>query len=116
MKPNSIASLVFPVKSIDTSAKFYETLGFRMGARDDNRLTFYINWFSVIFVEMDDMKPATDIGPYICIKVDDVDEYHRGVLDAGFVPVSEPRDWPWGRREFTLNDPDGYKLTFFQKI
>lgn len=33
----------------------------------------------------------------------------------GMKPSSEPRDWPWGRREFVLRDPDGYKLVFFKK-
>jgi len=54
-------------------------------------------------------------GLFLYIKVDDVDEFYQGVLAKGLKPSSEPRDWPWGNREFALRDPDGYKLVFFNK-
>jgi catechol 2,3-dioxygenase-like lactoylglutathione lyase family enzyme len=46
-----------------------------------------------------------------CMTTQDVDllakriESHGGTLDQ------EPRDHPWGMRDFALTDPDGYKIT-----
>jgi len=47
--------------------------------------------------------------------VDDADASYQEVVAKGIKPSSEPRDWPWGNREFVVRDPDGYKLVFFQK-
>ena len=54
-------------------------------------------------------------GIYINCSVADVDEFYEGVKAKGLTPSSEPRDWPWGNREFVMRDPDGYKLVFFAK-
>ncbi|MHB1865000.1 MAG: VOC family protein [Candidatus Saccharimonadales bacterium] len=54
-------------------------------------------------------------GLFIYISVDNVDEFYNGLIDKGLKPSSEPRDWPWGNREFVIRDPDGYKLVFFKK-
>ncbi|HSX45042.1 MAG TPA: VOC family protein [Candidatus Saccharimonadales bacterium] len=126
MKPNSIAGFVCYVKDLDKTAKFYETLGFRFGKREGNRLTCYVNWFRVDFIAQDEEDKAEfqkealadnkGAGIYINIKVDNVDEYHKSALAEGLKPSSEPRDWPWGNREFVMRDPDGYKLVFFQKL
>ena len=52
---------------------------------------------------------------FVYISVDDVDEFYRGLAQKGLKPSSEPRDWPWGNREFVIRDPDGYKLVFFKR-
>jgi len=49
------------------------------------------------------------------ISVQSVDEFYEAMLAKGLKPSSEPLDFPWGRREFVLADPDGYKLVFFSK-
>lgn len=54
-------------------------------------------------------------GVFLSIKVDDADASYQEVVAKGIKPSSEPRDWPWGNREFVVRDPDGYKLVFFQK-
>jgi len=43
-----------------------------------------------------------------------VDAKYAELVAAGITPRSEPRDWPWGNREFIVKDPDGYKLCFWQ--
>lgn len=52
----------------------------------------------------------------IYLIVDDVDETYKELLEKGLKPSSEPRDWPWGNREFVIRDPDGYKLVFYREI
>ncbi len=126
MKINSISGLVCYVKDLDKTAKFYEDLGFRFGKRETHQLKCYVNWFSVDFIETGSEDKAEfkteanaepkGAGIYVYIKVDDVDEFYQGVIKKKMKPSSEPKDWPWGNREFVLRDPDGYKLVFFQKL
>jgi Glyoxalase/Bleomycin resistance protein/Dioxygenase superfamily len=48
------------------------------------------------------------------MKVDDIDEFHAGLLALGLTPDGEPHKQRSGR-EFQLRDPDGYALAFFGK-
>jgi len=41
----------------------------------------------------------------------DIDEIAARIKAAGGKLESEPADMPWGTRQFTLADPDGFKLT-----
>ena len=125
MKPKSVSGLGFYVQDIARTAAFYEALGFRVGERRDDYLKVYLNWFWMQFkAESAESNPEftkeaqaepKGAGLYINIAVDDVDAFYQGVLAVGMKPSSEPRDWPWGNREFALRDPDGYKLIFFAK-
>lgn len=66
--------------------------------------------------EKDAFSEQKGAGLYIYINVDNIDGYYQGLVDKGYKPSSEPRDWPWGNREFVLRDPDRYKLCFYQEI
>jgi catechol 2,3-dioxygenase-like lactoylglutathione lyase family enzyme len=127
-KIKSISGLLFCVKDLDDTKEFYEKLGFRFASETEGYLKGYINWFWVEFVPLDKVEPTlfqkiADIedvkgkgaGLFIELNVDNVDEFYDELKSKGLKPSSEPRDWPWGRREFVLRDPDGYKLVFFQK-
>lgn len=54
-------------------------------------------------------------GQYLHISVEDVDEYYKKLLGNGLKPLGEPQDYPWGSREFVIQDPNGYKLVFFKR-
>ena len=45
--------------------------------------------------------------PDLSIEVDDLDETHRRVLEAGYTPIYGPVTEPWGVRRFFLRDPLG---------
>jgi catechol 2,3-dioxygenase-like lactoylglutathione lyase family enzyme len=109
----SISALVFYVKDLNKSKKFYEDLGFRFGTPKGDYLIAYINWFSV------ELHPGnaqnTGGGAQTQLSVDDVDEFYEEVKSKGFKPEGEPKDNPIGRREFMLLDPDDYRLVFFTK-
>ena len=115
MKISSISGLVYAAKDLDATAKFYETLGFRPGKRDDGQLTCYVNWFWLTFTLDAEAGQEPGTGPGLYLKVDDIDDFYGAVLANGFAPVDEPRKDRSGRREFTLLDPDGHKLVFFTK-
>jgi uncharacterized glyoxalase superfamily protein PhnB len=46
-----------------------------------------------------------------CTTTRDVDALARGIKARGGKLDSEPKDQPWGSRDFTLTDPDGFKIT-----
>jgi catechol 2,3-dioxygenase-like lactoylglutathione lyase family enzyme len=116
MKVNSISGITCQVEDLGRAAEFYETIGFRRGKQEPDRVTFYVNWFFVTLVAQDQTEAqAKGAGLFLYIKVDDVEEFHRAVLSKGLKPAGEPERQPSGNREFVLRDPDGYNLVFFQK-
>ncbi|MEO1265785.1 MAG: VOC family protein, partial [Pseudomonadota bacterium] len=51
------------------------------------------------------------------IKTDDVDALHAACEGHGIVhPQGSLEDKPYGLREFTVRDPDGNNVTFYQRI
>jgi catechol 2,3-dioxygenase-like lactoylglutathione lyase family enzyme len=113
---NSISGITCQVEDVARAAEFYETIGFRRGKEEPDRVTFYVNWFFVTLVAQDQADlPAKGAGLFLYIKVDDVEDFHKAVLSRGLKPAGEPERQPSGNREFVLRDPDGYKLVFFQK-
>lgn len=116
MKINSISGLTYRVRDLDTTVSFYESLGFRIGKREDGEATCYVNWFWVKFVEdADGAETDVEVGPTLYLKVDDIDDCYGHVVANGHVPSTEPRKKRAGGREFFLDDPDGNTLAFFAK-
>jgi catechol 2,3-dioxygenase-like lactoylglutathione lyase family enzyme len=125
MKPNSISGLTYYVEDLARTAAFYETIGFRRGKEEAGRATFYVNWFFVTLVALDEEEDAElrkaaegatkGAGVLLHVKVDDIEDFHKAVRSKGMKPSSEPQAGPSGNREFVLRDPDGYKLVFFEK-
>jgi catechol 2,3-dioxygenase-like lactoylglutathione lyase family enzyme len=117
MKPNSISGITCYVEDLPKTAEFYDSLGFRRGKEEPDRVTFYVNWFFVTFIAQDReaVLPNKGSGLFLYIKVDDVEDFHKAVLSSGMKPEGEPELRRPGSREFVLRDPDGYKLAFFQK-
>jgi predicted enzyme related to lactoylglutathione lyase len=115
MKVNSISGMTYQVQDLSRAAEFYETIGFRRGKEESDRVTFYVNWFFVTLVEGRTRARTKGAGVFLYIKVDDIEEFHRAVLSEGLKPGGEPERQPSGNQEFVLQDPDGYNLVFFQK-
>jgi catechol 2,3-dioxygenase-like lactoylglutathione lyase family enzyme len=53
-------------------------------------------------------------GTWLCIFMDDVDGYYERIKKLGAEIVSEPKDEPWGMREFHVRDPNQHVLRFGQ--
>jgi catechol 2,3-dioxygenase-like lactoylglutathione lyase family enzyme len=114
MKLSSISGITYPVSDIQKTAEFYEALGFRTGKQDATHLTCYVNWFWVNFVAAGQQQnPNADMSLHL--KVENADEFYQGVIAKGMKPDGEPKGKASTGREFSLRDPDGYKLVFFEK-
>jgi uncharacterized glyoxalase superfamily protein PhnB len=46
-----------------------------------------------------------------CATVQNVDRLAEGIKARGGTLLQEPRDEPWGGRDFAVADPDGFKIT-----
>jgi catechol 2,3-dioxygenase-like lactoylglutathione lyase family enzyme len=110
MKLNSISGLAFYVADPAKTAEFYESLGFFIEKREADYVMIRLNWFWAEFRK----GQASPGGPLVYVSVADIDEFYQGVIVRHIQPDGEPKEYS-GRREFSLVDPDGYKLVFFQK-
>ena len=119
-----ISSVLLWVQENTLSEKFYKKVGFEVVGSDDRHSVVSLGGFEIVLVSMRDEEPFTHDsmagekgkGMYIYIAADDVDAAYQQLLDKGIEPVTKPRDWEWGNREFILKDPDGYKLCFWQPL
>lgn len=119
-----VTNLVLWVQENKLSEKFYKKLGFEIVRSDDYHSLVSLKGFGVDLVTMrdddmfakDSMSADKGRGMYIYIYVDDVDSTYAELIRLKLNANTEPKDWPWGNREFIIKDPDGYKLCFWQHI
>ncbi len=116
-----ITNILFWVQENKLSEKFYKKLGFGVVHSDDDHSVVSLGDFKIDLVSMRDEDPFTKDsmagdkgrGVYVYIHADDVDETYKIFVTSGINPATQPKDWPWGNREFIVKDPDGYKLCFW---
>lgn len=118
--------LTFYVQDIHASQAFYEMVGFSVEKQADHLLFAKIDNLELHIVDAKFEKKKEFVseaqsdlkggGLYINIEVKNVDTFYKYVQEQDIKTSSAPRDWPWGRREFVLRDPDGYKFVFFHRL
>jgi uncharacterized glyoxalase superfamily protein PhnB len=121
-----IDSLMLYVTDVKKSAVFYKMLGFTAEETKKEYAAVSIGHFQLHFHDKnavpgpyfrkESLAEPKGTGLYVYIAVNKIDAYYRSLLDKGVVTSTEPRDWPWGNREFVVRDPDMYKLVFYEKI
>ena len=119
-----ITQLLLWTQENKLSEKFYKKLGFDVVRSDDDISIVSLEGFRITIINMrDEDMFARDAlggekgrGMYIYISVDDVDAMHKELTQKGIEPITQPKDWRWGNREFIVKDPDGYKLCFWQRM
>lgn len=125
MKLKGASGYACVVTDLDKTAEFYQKLGLEIKSKSADRLVIYLNWYRIdLFTVGAGDSPSLQAeaslgdkgsGVYLYFSVDDVDETYRELSAQGLEPDAEPRDEPWGNREFIVRDPDGYKLVFFKR-
>jgi catechol 2,3-dioxygenase-like lactoylglutathione lyase family enzyme len=98
------------VSDVSRSRKFYgETLGWRLGT-DEEGVAGFAFGSGYLVLHADDRPPSARRyagGMHVEVQVEDVAAEHARLARLG-VEVSELRDQPWGERNFSFSDPDGY--------
>ena len=68
-----------------------------------------------------EMLQSTSLPPndsfYLYIKVEDVEELWRHLSGKiGLDKIEDLQTQPWGHRNFSIRDPNGYRLKFFSEL
>jgi catechol 2,3-dioxygenase-like lactoylglutathione lyase family enzyme len=115
-------STLFYASDLKATADFYRKFGFDVQeSADGTRIK--MGDFTLAFIDENatqiknesGMKPK-GLGIYTYVEVDDVDAHFAFVKQNGVAPRTEPKTWPWGKREFVVKDPDGYKMVFYSPV
>ena len=111
----------FTVDDVDRSLAWYrDVMGFAVGERwEDNGTLMGVELKAgdvVFMIGQDDWKKGRNrekgVGFRLyCQTTQDVDKMAEGIRSRGGTLVQEPRDEEWGGRAFTVDDPDGFKIT-----
>ena len=115
------ASPSFTVNDLDRSLGWYrDVVGFAVDERweqDGKLMGVSLKAGKVVFmIGQDDWKKGRDRKKgegfrLYCETKQDVDTLAKGIVARGGILESGPQDQPWGTRDFTLSDPDGFKIT-----
>jgi uncharacterized glyoxalase superfamily protein PhnB len=90
-----------------------EAFGFRVRLRIADHRVQLVHGDGAVVVAQGSGRPASDS---LLVRVDDADEHHRSAVEAGATVVSEPQDYPYGERQYTVEDLVGRRWTFSQSI
>jgi catechol 2,3-dioxygenase-like lactoylglutathione lyase family enzyme len=111
MQPESLIPILYSDDIRRSIAYYTGILGFPDKWEWEDPPTFGgVNWGDVriFFCKQDQGHPGT----WICINVENVDEYHTTIREKGAVILSPPEDKPWFMREMLVRDPDGHVIRF----
>jgi len=115
-------SNLFYASNLKIRPIFYRKLGFDVQESKDG-VRVKPGDFTLAFID----ENATEIknesgrtpkglGVYTYVEVDDADKHYEFVKQNGITPRTGPKTWPWGKREFVVKDPDGYKIVFYAPV
>ena len=113
-----IHSTLFLCNDINQTAKFYKRVGFVVEVSNDAVRIIFSDYRLAFIAEdkatvLDDPAVKKGGGMFIYFEVEDVDSFYRVLKEKNIETISEPKSYPWGKREFMVTDPDGYRLIFF---
>ncbi len=113
------------VRNMKQTIEFYKnSLGFKMGmvfpdADNPEYADLSKDGMVLMFISAENIGIGTQeklgIGLNMYMQIDgDIDEYYNELKNKGVEIVVDIKDEPYGIRDFTVEDIDGYKLTFNQ--
>lgn len=102
---------VFRVQNLDAALDHYvNVLGFSTQFRYGNYAGLKLGDILLHLTGGPHSGPVGAATAYIYC--DDVDKYYAELKSRGAALESEPKNWPYGMREFFVSDPDGNRLGF----
>jgi uncharacterized glyoxalase superfamily protein PhnB len=113
------------VRNMKQTIQFYrDSLGFKIGmafpdADNPEYADLSKDGMVLMFIPAKNVgiggKEKLGIGVNLYMQIDgDIDEYYRELKNKGINVVADIKDEPYGIRDFTVEDINGYKLTFNQ--
>jgi uncharacterized glyoxalase superfamily protein PhnB len=115
------ASPSFTVNDVEKSLAWYrDILGFTVGDRWESNgqlMGVELSAGDVLFmIAQDDWKKGRDRVKgegmrLYCDTSQDIDRVAARIKAAGGTLAQEPKDQPWGTRDLSIDDPDGFKIT-----
>ena len=115
-------STLFYASDLKATADFYHKLGFDVQESADGA-RIKMGDFTLAFIDEkttpiqnESGRTPKGLGIYTYVEVDDADQYFELVKKNGIASRTEPKTWPWGKREFVVKDPDGYKIVFYSAV
>jgi uncharacterized glyoxalase superfamily protein PhnB len=110
------------VKDTERTAQFYGKLGFNTQKNTD-QVKIKMGDITLAFIDENKtpIKNESGVEPkgtgiFTYMEVEDVDKFFQDTKNNGVIPRTEPKTWTWGKREFVVKDPDGYKFVFFSPV
>lgn len=112
---------VIAVQDLEQSARFYrDVLGFEVIEIGDPGWRFFVRDQCFIMAgECLDALSPQDLGDhsyFAYLEVDEIDALYEELAAKGAAVTKEPRDEPWGMREFGLRTVDGHRIMFGSPI
>jgi uncharacterized glyoxalase superfamily protein PhnB len=123
-----VDSVLLYVGDLETSLQYYrDLLGFTVNfvapAEEGGVAGLRMGDIALILHSDRDTRPgylpasgARGRGVILHVEVDDVDRYHGELVKRGVEISLGPTDQSWGARAMYLYDPDGYNLSFVQRV
>ena len=113
------------VRNMKQTIEFYKnSLGFKVGmafpdADNPEYVDLSKDGMVLMFIPAENIGIGSEeklgVGVNIYMQIDgDIDEYYNELKNKGVKIVVDIKDEPYGIRDFTVEDIDGYKLTFNQ--
>jgi uncharacterized glyoxalase superfamily protein PhnB len=113
----------------EAAAWLCEVFGFQERLQiGDHRAQLTYKQGAVIVTQRGDQKPhaaEADTSPpgkreklthAIMVRVDEIDEHYQRAVQRGAKIIHPPADYPYGERQYTVEDPGGHIWTFSQTI
>ena len=111
------ASTVIPVLAYEDVAAAIDWLGETFGFTErwragSHRAQLAVGDGAVAITERrGERRPAE-----VMVRIDDVEGHHERVRQRGALIVQAPADYPYGERQYTVEDPGGNRWTFSETI
>ena len=112
-----INAITFVVRDMATAVAFYEVAGLPIvyGGPSSPFTSLQLGESNFINL-MTSEDPAPGFWGRVVIHVDDPDGLCAAFRRAGYEPLTEPADAPWGERYFHIRDADDHELSFARRL
>jgi uncharacterized glyoxalase superfamily protein PhnB len=91
-----------------------DVFGFNVRVRIGNhRVQLNVGDGAVVVFERDPQSPASKSS--VMVRIDDVHGHHQRTKDRAHI-LRSPADYPYGERQYTVEDIGGHRWTFTQSI